>query len=187
MLSYSVCPHNVVSSPFVDIVVAFPPAKDVISLADTSFHQGNTFTETNSLGVVTAQPVPITTQPTVVTTQPVAATSQPIAATSQEVAATVPAGPPANSTLVVVPSVVGTGSSAGSTGSSGSSGNNSTFTTGTPVASSTSGSGSSGSGSGSGTSSGSGSSSTGKSSSGAGMLQPFLGLGLAGALFAAFL
>ncbi|KAK3168855.1 hypothetical protein OEA41_005303 [Lepraria neglecta] len=135
------------------------PAFTALALAQTGSNPALSYiTQTNSLGVPTGQPLPVTTQPKAVTTQPAVATG--------------PATGP-GSTLVVVPS--------GGSGS-GSGGTNGTVSTGKLGATSTSSTGGS-----TATSSSGSSTSSGTGSSDAGLLEPMLGLGFAGVLFAAFL
>lgn len=176
--------------------IVFVAMAAAVSAQSTTYPSGyvNPFTtylsETNSLGVVTGMP-PVNTD---VNTD--VATSEPSVVTSQPAVATSPAGTPS-----VIPTLsTHAGSAPLATGSSGNgtSSTNGTVASGTLKSSSkgskasstaTSASNSNsnvgGSGSSSNTASSSSSSSTGKSS--AGMLEPAVGLGLAGALFAAFL
>ncbi|KAL8853900.1 MAG: hypothetical protein Q9198_010950 [Flavoplaca austrocitrina] len=176
-----------------------------------SLHQTNPFTsfttETNALGVVTGMPTIVTTQPTPVTTQP-----DPVL-TNTAVAETVPAGPPAeaNSTsmetsMVGAPEtsmVGGAGSAApsggaivpgSSSGGNGTTGGNNTVPAGTRTQTSGESTATSGSedstptGDETSTSGGAATTDGAEAGSGAsGLLQPILGLGFAGVLFAAFL
>ncbi|KAL2057445.1 hypothetical protein ABVK25_002498 [Lepraria finkii] len=140
------------------------PAFTALALAQTGSNPAQSYiTQTNSLGVATGQPLPVTTQPKAVTTQPAVATG--------------PATGP-GSTLVIAHSGV-SGSGSGSVVG----GKNGTVSTGKLGATSTSTGGTTAtSSSGSSTSTG-----TGTGSSDAGLLEPMLGLGFAGVLFAAFL
>lgn len=139
-------------------------------------------TQTNSLGVVTGQPMAVTTQPLAVTTQPTVVTSQTQAATFVPGQPGIPQG--LNTTLATaVPTVAAAGNStaAGSAARNGTT--VVTATTNTP-------SGPTSSSRASSTSSGSSSSSSSGSSSGAVATrvgQTGLGMVVAGALFALFL
>jgi hypothetical protein len=143
-------------------------------------------TQTNSLGVVTGQPKPdlnvVTSQPLPVTTQPALVTSQPPVETS-----------PAGSNIVSVPTAAPYPTSAVSSGYSSSMGTNATFTSGSPSASSTGASETSSEASSSATATDdsaattTGSAAPTASTGAAALFQPALGLGVAGAIFAAFL
>ena len=144
-------------------------------------------TETNSQGVITGHPkvstsqvAAVTSQPSVITSEPTVITSEPTVITSEAVAATSPAGP-----AVIVTSTFAT---AIGTGVAPVSGSNTTVSTQSVPSSATKASGSSGAtGVAAGTSGSSTAAATTASHAGAGMVQPVLGLGFAGAMFAAFL
>ncbi|KAL9098963.1 MAG: hypothetical protein Q9163_005469 [Psora crenata] len=175
-----------------------------VAYAQTDLGNGNPFTayltQTNSLGVVTATPV--TTQPAAVTTQPTPVTTQPDAATS-------PAGTP-STTLIPDDTTAAAGASglvasaaSGIVGSAASaaSGINATLASGSSAAVATVSSlmrsatgittrmgSATRSGSATGTSGGASDSSAASTATGAaGMVEPAVGLGLAGAILAAFL
>ncbi|KAL9046155.1 MAG: hypothetical protein Q9214_000940 [Letrouitia sp. 1 TL-2023] len=184
------------------IVLTLPLAALAFAQSSDSAAYTNPFTsylsQTNANGVVTGQPVPATSQVGAVTSQPEVVTTQPAVVTSVPTSVPIPTGPQgipgaANGTTLVPVGTGGSGSSPSGTGSGAGSGGNSTVPAGTRTQTG-GGAGSTGGstgGSGSGEPTGAGSSQGGASSpsptNAAMALEPFFGLGFAGALFAALL
>ncbi|MCJ1259243.1 ADAM metallopeptidase with thrombospondin type 1, motif [Lignoscripta atroalba] len=177
--------------------VALAQSSTVVSVTEvtdgqvqaTSTTYTNPFTsflsQTDSLGVVTGQPSVVTSQPSVFTSQPVAETSQPSVIT-------VPAGAPTLVGTVTDAFVTGTLATVVISGSGlpvagNTSGNTTVSTQPTPSGTVTTRTSSGGASSAAAGTAGSSSPATTTSAGGASMLQPVLGLGFAGALFAAFL